>query len=53
MNSPFDRIHSVDFGYGWLVFPWFGGWLTFAASGRWWRFARSGRFHNCRVTGIG
>lgn len=65
MNRPMDQVHSIDWAYGRLLFPWFGGWVCWREANvgggefgvtprkrRQFRFARTGRFHNCRVTGV-
>jgi hypothetical protein len=54
MNLPYDWIHCIDWGYGRLLFPWFGGgdFGRQVTTRRQFRLARSGRFHNCRVTGV-
>ena len=64
MNRPFDLIHCIDWGYGRLLFPWFGGWVCWhtaqtpggrrnspPTSGQF-RLAPFDRFHNCRITGV-
>jgi hypothetical protein len=65
MNRPFDSIHCIDWGYGRLLFPWFGGWVCWRTAlvgggeflhpprvrGQF-RLAPFGRFHNCRITGV-
>lgn len=65
MNLLGHRIHCIDWGYGRLLFPWFGGWVCYREANtgggefmrdvgkrRSLRFARRGHFHNCTVTGV-
>lgn len=60
MNLPTDKIHCIDWGYGWLLFPiWWNKWLCLRepykkaiTRSKRFRIANRDRFHNCRVTGI-
>jgi len=58
MNLPTDRVHDINYSYGWLLLPWFGGWIALtdakktvsAVNGYRLRVFR--QFHNCRATGV-
>lgn len=66
-NLPFDRVHDIDCGYGWIIIPWFNGyWIgirdqwkkknIFGADGKpmthGYAIRKFKRFHNCTATGI-
>ena len=50
-SRPFDLIHDIACGYGWILFPWRGRWLMLTKRGclRW---TDCRGFHNCTATGI-